>query len=126
MIDIDKQVAYWRDVADEDWVVACSLIRQQHTRHGLFFAHLALEKAIKAHVCRVTRDLAPRTHNLVRLAEVASLRMSDEQIDVLAEFNAFSLEGRYPEQLSAPPTAAEAMDGLERAEPVYAWLMQQL
>lgn len=40
-------------------------------RHGLFLAHLALEKTLKAHVCRTTGELAPKTHNLVRLAEMA-------------------------------------------------------
>jgi len=40
-------------------------------RHGLFLANLALEKALKALVCKATRDLAPRIHNLVRLAELA-------------------------------------------------------
>jgi HEPN domain-containing protein len=71
MIDIAQQVAYWRDGAREDWAVAQDLMAQGRVRHALFCAHLALEKALKAHVCRQTNDLAPRLHNLVRLAEMA-------------------------------------------------------
>lgn len=79
MIDIDKQIAYWRDSADEDFAVARELVRWTRIRHGLFFAHLALEKALKAHVCRVTHDIAPRVHNLVRLAELAELDLQPAQ-----------------------------------------------
>ena len=73
MIAIDKQIAFWRDSADEDMAVARDLVHRNRIRHGLFFAHLALEKALKPHVCRVTQDIAPRLHNLVRLAELAEL-----------------------------------------------------
>ncbi|NCO95976.1 MAG: HEPN domain-containing protein, partial [Armatimonadetes bacterium] len=52
MIDVEKQVAYWRDGAKEDWEVAQELVDRGRTRHGLFFGHLALEKLLKAHVCR--------------------------------------------------------------------------
>jgi HEPN domain-containing protein len=44
----------------------------------LFFAHLALEKLLKAHVCRATRDLAPRVHALLRLAERAGLMLPED------------------------------------------------
>jgi HEPN domain-containing protein len=126
MIDIEKQVAYWLSGASEDWQVATELIRRKRLRHGLFFAHLALEKALKAHVCRQTQDLAPRIHNLVRLAEIAQLQLDDKQIDVLAEMNAFNLEGRYPEMLTPEPTIEEARRYIRRAKEVYTWLMSQL
>jgi hypothetical protein len=48
MFDIGKQIAYWRDGAAEDWRVAQDLIKRRQVRHGLFFAHLALEKLLKA------------------------------------------------------------------------------
>ncbi len=37
--------------------------------------------------------------------------------------NAFSLEGRYPESLTPPPTTQEARAYLARAEEVFQWLM---
>ena len=43
MINIEKQVAYWRDGAVEDWEIAQELIERGRTRHGLFFVHLSLE-----------------------------------------------------------------------------------
>lgn len=126
MIDIEKQVAYWRNGAREDWQVAWDLVSRRRTRQGLFFAHLALEKVLKAHVCRQTQDLAPRLHNLVRLAELAELGLNDAQIDVLAEMNAFNIEGRYPEMLTPEATMTEARNYLRKAREVYTWLMNQL
>ncbi|MEW5801581.1 MAG: hypothetical protein AB1847_05675 [bacterium] len=39
--------------------MARELIEHGRSRHGLFFAHLALEKVIKAHICRHTQEPAP-------------------------------------------------------------------
>ena len=58
MIDVEKQVAYWRASAAEDWQVTEELVSLGRTRHSLFFAHLALEKLLKAHVCRAQRFAA--------------------------------------------------------------------
>ncbi|MBI4759519.1 MAG: HEPN domain-containing protein [Chloroflexi bacterium] len=126
MIDIAKQIAYWQNGAAEDWEVAHELIKGGRVSHGLFFAHLTLEKLLKAHVCRHTQDLAPRLHNLVRLAELAALTLTQAQIDILAEMNAFNIEGRYPDLLMPPPSLDEVKDCLRRAEEVYQWLMSQL
>jgi HEPN domain-containing protein len=126
MIDIQKQIEHWQNGAVEDWDVAQDLIGQNKVRHGLFFAHLALEKVLKAHVCRHTQDLAPRIHNLSRLAEITALSLNQSQQDVLAEMNAFNLEGRYPDLLMPPPTQDEAEKYMKRAEEVYRWLISQL
>jgi len=48
MVNVPTQVSYWRKGAQEDWQVACELIAAGRIRHGFFFAHLALEKLLKA------------------------------------------------------------------------------
>lgn len=126
MIDINKQIAFWRDSADEDLAVANDLVKRNNVRHGLFFAHLALEKALKAHVCRATQDIAPRIHNLVRLAEIAGLDLKTAQVDILAEMNSFNIEGRYPDTLSQPPSKDEALRYIDRADEVFRWLIEIL
>ncbi len=108
MIDIGKQIAHWRNSAEEDWSVAQDLVSRGKIRHGLFFAHLVLEKTLKAHVCKATGELAAKTHNLVRLSEKAGLKLSDDQIDLLADVSEFNIEGRYPEMLLPPPSCEEA------------------
>jgi len=67
-----------------------------HTRHGLFFVHLTLEKMLKAHVCRQTERLAPRIHNLIRLADLAELDLDPSQRELLAEINVLTLLKKGP------------------------------
>ena len=125
MVDIAKQIAFWRDSAKEDWDVAKQLVDNGRTRHGLFFAHLALEKILKAIVCKHSQDLAPRLHNLSRLAELAALTLDTKKMEVIAEMNAFHIEGRYPESLMKAPTKVEALNYMAGAEGVFQWLMNQ-
>jgi HEPN domain-containing protein len=126
MIDVEKQIVYWRNGAEEDWAVARELVDLGRSRHGLFFAHLALEKILKAHVCAKTRNLAPRTHNLLILAEITGLRLSQDRRKTLATLNAFCLAGRYPETLPPAPSAAQARAILKRSEEVFTWLADKL
>ncbi len=126
MIDIAKQVVYWRVGAEEDWVVAQKLVADESIRHGLFFAHLALEKILKAHVCRTTNALAPRIHSLTRLAEIAELSMGIDYAKVLGEMNDFNLAGRYPEFELGVPTLVEAHGYMQRSGEVFQWLLQKL
>ena len=78
-------------------MAAESLLEKGHLRHCLFFAHLAIEKMLKAHVTRQTKDVPPRTHNLIRLSEIAGLKLNPEQEQFLRKFGVYQLEGRYPD-----------------------------
>lgn len=126
MIDIHKQVVYWRDSGGEDWQVAKELVEVRRFRHGLFFAQLALEKLLKALVCLHTQDIAPRIHNLVRLAEIAELEISPQRLDILAEMNMFNIEGRYPDSALPVLSQEEAITYLKNAEEIFGWLISQL
>jgi HEPN domain-containing protein len=126
MVDIAKQIMFWRDSGQEDWAVARQLVDSGRIRHGLFFAHLTIEKTLKALVCKQSQDLAPRIHNLSRLSEMAGIALEPGHLDVLAEMNAFHIEGRYPESLTTPPTKEEALNYIAKTEKVYQWLMNRL
>ena len=124
-INIVKQVAFWRESAAEDWDVGRDLVKRGKTRHGLFFLHLALEKMLKAHVCRETGDFAPKIHALLVLANKAKLTLSDEQEDFLAEFDRFNIQGRYPAFWAPALGASEAKHLMAWAEEMYSWLAAQ-
>jgi len=109
MIDINRQIVFWRDGAVEDLSAAHDLVQRNHIRHGLFFAHLSLEKILKVHVCKASQDILPRLHNLIRLSQLAGLALQSAQMDILAGMNSFNIEGRYPDTLSSPPSQEEAL-----------------
>ena len=126
MLDVEKYVEHWKKGSSDDWDVAQELIGKGRTRHKLFFAHLALEKAIKAHIFRHTHDFPPKIHNLMRLAELADFKLGEHQQQVLSEMNRFNIEGRYADMLGPDPTQQDALYYQQRAREVYEWLMKQL
>ena len=126
MVNIRKQIDYWRQGAGEDWAVGAALVKDGKVRHGLFFVHLAVEKALKAHVCRATEELAPRIHDLPRLARLGRVTVGEERLRTLAELNTHNLEGRYPGDLLPALPREEAGQLLDRAGEVLEWLTQQL
>ena len=62
LMDINKQISYWVQGAENDIETADLLIRNKKLLHGLFFCHLVIEKIIKAHVVRVTHNIPPKSH----------------------------------------------------------------
>ena len=125
-MDIVKQVAYWTTGAAEDFDAAETLLEKGHLRHSLFFAHLALEKMLKALVTQRTRQVPPNTHNLIRLAVRGDLRLDRERDDFLREFGAFEMEGRYPDSQQLRLSVQEVREELKRAQEVLVWLRQRL
>jgi len=125
-MDVEKQVDYWRSGSEEDIAAAEALVSKGYLRHGLFFAHLAIEKILKAHVTRKTGDVPPRIHNLVRLAELAGLTLDIERVDFLRRFNLYQLEGRYPETSEALLDTEAANQRLMSAKETVEWLTARL
>ncbi|MBU0701492.1 HEPN domain-containing protein [bacterium] len=126
MVNIDKHILYWRNMAEEDWEVANQLIASNKIRHGLFFLHLALEKILKAHVCHNTKDIAPKVHNLISLLELSGIPLKQRHTDLLAEMNPFNIEGRYPEMWRAVLSQEEADKLIQKVKGIYEWLKNQL
>ena len=121
-MDIQKLIAYWQSGSREDIAAARSLLLKRHVRHALFFAELAVEKMLKAHVVRVTQAIPPKTHDLPRLADLAQLSLSEEQRGFLARVQEHCLAGRYPEFLPPPPSRKEAEEVIQECQKALSWL----
>ncbi|MFH0766213.1 MAG: HEPN domain-containing protein [Calditrichota bacterium] len=119
---LHRLIVYWTSGADEDFIAAESLVRKKLFRQGLFFAHLCLEKYLKALIIFQTGEDAPYIHNLLRLAEIAELKLEPIHDQLLRDFNIFNIVGRYPWQSLEPITAAEAKRELKRAKEFKDWL----
>jgi HEPN domain-containing protein len=126
MLDIQKQIDYWRKGAAEEWEFACELLTRGRTRHGLFFLHLTVEKIIKAHVCKKTGDIPPKIHALLRLAALTGLAVSQEDSDFLGELTLFNIEGRYPNFYGELPPDSDVQRIRRETERVYLWFLNQL
>lgn len=125
-MDIPKQIDYWRTSSEEDFAAAESLLAKGHWRHCLFFAHLAIEKMLKAHVTGQTKDIPPRIHNLVRLVGIAGLEPDPKQEQFLREFGIYQLEGRYPDSEQVLLHLDIANEEMSKAKEMLEWLKKQL
>ncbi len=65
MMDVEKQIEYWRSGALSDIETAEITISNKKFIHGLFFCHLSIKKILKALLVKQTGEVPPKSHNLV-------------------------------------------------------------
>lgn len=97
-MNVQEHVNYWLDSAQNDLDAAEKLFVAAKYDWCLFIGHLVLEKTLKAYfVYKNNNKLPPKIHNLLKLAELSSLTLTEQQKLFLDEVNDFNLEVRYPE-----------------------------
>jgi HEPN domain-containing protein len=126
MIDIKKQIEYWTKGAEDDLLTAGLLIREKRILHGLFFCHLVIEKAIKAHVVRTYGEVAPRSHNLIYLSEKTDLAFDNETEIFLGILMKYQLQGQYPDYNPNLPDILKVNEYLEKTKTLLEWLKERL
>ncbi len=124
-LDQAKHVAHWRAGASEDLAAARDLAQRGHARHALFFGHLAVEKTLKGLVTARTGEIPPRSHDLLRLAEKASIDPGNERGLTLARIGRYCVEGRYPESWGPAPSPEVVTDVLAKVSEIPEWLNAQ-
>jgi len=72
-MNIKKLQDYWFAGYKDALLTAEKLYEAKRYHHALFFGHLALEKILKAVVVKQTKEHAPVTHDLVKLARDTEL-----------------------------------------------------
>lgn len=124
-MDVQKIKDYWIEEATEALQVTRHLYEKRDYSYSLFFAHLTIEKMLKAiYVCR-KNEHAPYIHNLQRLAELSNIQLSDEQRDALIKITSFNLESRYPDEkrnFRKKCTEEFTIKEIEKTEEIFKWL----
>lgn len=126
MLDIEKQIDYWKSSAFDDLETAKILIDKNRLLHGLFFCHLVIEKIIKAHVVKQTKNIAPRSHNLMYLSEISKLIFNENEEVFLGILMKYQLEGRYPDYNPTVPDLLKVTEYLRQTEKLLQWLEAKL
>ena len=126
---MEKHVEYWLAQSDNDLPVAESMLEKGHYTWSLFIGHLVLEKILKAIYVREHQKIAPRIHDLVKLAKSTTMKLSDEQLVFLSEVSDFNMEGRYPDEKNEFVRRCSkefATDYLRRIKEMRSWLKKQI
>jgi HEPN domain-containing protein len=125
MIDIQRQIEYWQNGALDDFESAKILISNNRILHGLFLCHLVVEKSIKALVVKATNEIAPRSHNLIFLSEVAKLEFEEDDEIFLGILMKYQLQGRYPDYNPVLPDKIKVSEYLMKTEKIMTWLQSK-
>ncbi|KPJ55767.1 hypothetical protein AMJ49_06400 [Parcubacteria bacterium DG_74_2] len=94
-MNIQKVINYWNKTAQYDFETAEFLFKGKRYPECLFFCHLMIEKTLKALVVERTKTHAPYIHQLVDLAKIAKIDLTEKQIDYLTEITQFNIAARY-------------------------------
>ncbi len=127
--EINNKVNYWIVSAEKDWKVAGHLLEKQDYPYALFFAHLTLEKILKAYFVSAKEKNPPLSHRLVYLAEKSEIELSPDQIELLEIVTDFNLEARYPdEKFSFHKRCSRefTINYLNKIEEMKSWLLQKM
>ena len=125
MDDLEKQIAFWRGSATEEWEVENELRALGRIRHARIWAHSAVEKRLKAHVLHQTKQEPPKIHNLSRLLALTNLEVDQDKLKLLAEMNRYNIEGRYALMPVTLPEANQIQAYWSRIEGTLQWLRNQ-
>jgi HEPN domain-containing protein len=94
-LDKRKLINYWIEGSDDDYQTMMAMFESKRYNWSLFIGHLMIEKLFKAYFVKVNSDYPPYLHNLLRLAELSNLELSEDKKEELATITAFNLNARY-------------------------------
>jgi len=122
-------IDYWINSADIDFKAMENLFENGHYVWALFVGHLVIEKLLKAHYVKAVDTTVPKIHNLLRIAELINLPLSEQDKDTLLDITAFNLRTRYPDYkqrfyLKATKDFTETY--LNKIKELRIWLLEKL
>ena len=118
---------YWIESADEDYNVMLDLKEKNRNTYCLFFGQMVIEKLLKALYAKNNKGApyAPKTHDLLYLAEKLNLELTEEQEVTLNEITTFNLSTRYDDYKRAfynKCTDEYTEERINKIKEVKAWL----
>ena len=97
----------WAAQARYDIETAKAMFDTGRYLYVLFCCQQAVEKMLKALIAQRTRTMPPRLHNLMRLAEVATLTVPEDTAHLFRRLTDFYIASRYPEEIEEAAWSVE-------------------
>ena len=122
-----KETRNWIESSDYDAQTAVHMLQTGRYIYVIFMCHLAIEKLLKGIVQEDTGKLPHKTHDLIYLLQVTSIKLPDHLLEFVGKINNASIVTRYPEDLSKIISAYPervAKDYLNNTYEVIRWLKQ--
>ncbi|MHB9012718.1 MAG: HEPN domain-containing protein [Ignavibacteriaceae bacterium] len=127
--DKDKTIRYWLDSADDDYETMSVLYNNKRYTWSLFIGHLMIEKLLKAYYVQIKEEFPPFIHNLLRLAEMTNISVSEEKKVKLVTITAFNIQARYDDykmSFQKKCTPEFANEWFENLKEIRTWIREQI
>ncbi len=127
--EIGDLLNYWTKNAEEDLKTAESLFKDQRYHHCLFFCHLFIEKLLKALITKNSKRHALPIHNLLKLAQDATISVNEALKKDLATINEFNIRARYNDykfEFYKRATKKYTSFWFNKCKEMYLWLKKEL
>ena len=107
------------------------LYKNKKNNYCLFFGHLVIEKLLKALYAKNNKNAphAPRSHDLLYLAEKMELKLTEKQEDLFDIITSFNMNARYDDykkEFYLKCTDEYTEQQLKNIEEVRTWLKNLL
>jgi HEPN domain-containing protein len=126
----EEHIKYWQESAKHDLDSAEEIFNAGRYDWCLFVGNLALEKILKAlFVDKNDNNIPPKVHNLVRLAELSKISLTDQQKFFLDKINDFNIQARYPDyKFQFYKTCDEnfAKENLAQIKELFSWFNSRI
>ena len=76
-------------------------------------------------VVKATNEIAPRSHNLIFLSELAKLEFEEDDEIFLGILMKYQLQGRYPDYNPVLPDKIKVSEYLMKTEKIMTWLQSK-
>lgn len=88
---------YWIEGSNNDYDAMNVLFSGEKYTWSLFVGHLVIEKLLKALYAKLNKNAphAPKSHDLLYLADKMKLKLTEEQETLLNTITRFNIDGRY-------------------------------
>ena len=121
----------WLVLVAEDLSVAEDLYKTGHWLYTGFMCHQVIEKTLKCYWCVCRDDDPPYIHDHKKIAQGCGLftRMSDEQLEFLANIRELNIEARYREVKNAVASKLNreiTANILEQTKQMHAWILERI
>jgi HEPN domain-containing protein len=126
-----NDAAYWLDMAEYDLETARAMLSTKRYLYVAFMCHQTIEKTLKAVIAGSGDNEPPKTHNLIRLAELSHLSsaFSPQQRDFIALLTPMNIEARYTaykDSVAAGLSDERCVQLIKETEDLYLWIKQRL
>lgn len=122
-----QEAKLWVVQAEDDYQTAKAMLKTHRWGYACFCSQQVLEKIFKAAIIELANERPPKTHDLIKLAQDSTLKISKTQFRKLGEISKHYFRVRYPDMHKGFYTNDKvARETFKEMEKIYQWVLKKL